>query len=310
MIELKDMEDNATVTLSLPLSTIDKMKEFYAEEIVPSNSLYVYFMAQSDEMTVTAYNKEKDGLRKVVFQGKDAVNESKIWGGPNPATATKKEKIAVMPFSFGEQIGSDEVGTGDFFGPVVVAAAHVDKSFLPELTKLGVTDSKLLSDDQILSIAPTLLEKIDYSLLVLEPEKFNEVTRKGNNMNMIKAKMHNRCLLNLSKRHPGVAVYQDQFAAPKLYFGYLKGESEVLRGITFATKGETKFPSVAAASVIARYAFLTHMMKMSAKYGRDFPLGAAPQTTRFAKEFIATFGLDEMEKVAKTNFANMKKALS
>ena len=302
------MPENATVTLSLPEETLAKMREFYQEELVAPSNPHVLFLAQSDAVTVTAYAKQSKGLHKVVFQGKEAVMESRIWGAPILKDKPKEDE-GFVPYSFGDQIGSDEVGTGDFFGPVVVCAAYVGRNDLPFLRGLGVTDSKLLSDDQILSIAPELLKRLDYSLLVLPNEKFNEVTAGGNNMNMVKAKMHNRCLLNLAKRHPGVAIYQDQFAEPRLYYSYLKGEKEVLRGITFATKGETKFPSVAASSCIARYAFLGHMMKLGAQYGCDFPLGAAALTTRFAKEFIAKHGVEEMNKVAKTNFANMKKAL-
>ena len=126
-------------------------------------------------------------------------------------------------------------------------------------------------------------------------------------MNAIKAKMHNRCLLNVASRHPKATVYQDQFAAPDLYYSYLSKEPEVQRGIIFATKGESKFLSVAAASVIARYSFLRHMAQMGKEYGLEFPFGAGANVDEFAAEFVKRFGLGEIEKVAKTNFANCKK---
>lgn len=41
-------------------------------------------------------------------------------------------------------IGSDEVGTGDYFGPIVVTASFVDKKMMSKLYELGVRDSKKL----------------------------------------------------------------------------------------------------------------------------------------------------------------------
>lgn len=302
------MEKPTTVTLSLDAETLEKMLSFYAEDLVQNENPYVYFQARGEEVSVTAYNKEKNGLRKVVFQGPKALYESKIWGTPDtPVIAKPKPVRKTMPTAFVDQIGSDEVGTGDFFGPVIVVATYVRKSDLPLLKELGVTDSKLLTDEKIREIAPRLLAALDYSQLCLDNAKFNEVTAKGNNMNKIKAKMHNRCLLNVKARHPDAKAFQDQFAEAPLYFSYLRGEKEVLRDIVFATKGETKFPSVAAASVIARYAFLRNMDELNAAYGVEFPLGAGPQVERFAKAFLKEHGPEEMDKVAKTNFATMKR---
>jgi len=304
--------DNATViTLSLDASTLEKMLDFYADDLVQSDNPYVYFQARGEEVTVTAYNKEKDGLRKVVFQGRDALHESMIWGKPEEPVRAKPKPVKrqLTPTINVDQIGSDEVGTGDFFGPVIVVAAYVRKEDLPLLKSLGVTDSKLLTDEKILEIAPKLLGALDYSQLCLPNDKFNEVTKNGNNMNKIKAKMHNRCLLNVKARHPEAKAFQDQFAEAPLYFSYLRGEKEVLRDIVFATKGETKFPSVAAASVIARYSFLRNMQEMNNAYGVEFPFGAGPNVERFAKAFLKKYGLEEMNKVAKANFATMKKIL-
>ena len=126
-------------------------------------------------------------------------------------------------------------------------------------------------------------------------------------MNAVKAKLHNRALLNLRARHKSAAVYQDQFAAPSLYFSYLKEEKEVLRDITFATKGESKFPSVAAASVIARYHFLRCMDELGERYGCFFPLGAGEAVDEFARKFVAKYGKQELRNVAKLHFANAAK---
>ena len=304
------MANPSVVTLSLPQETIEKMKSFYAEERIEPNSPYIQFAAKTEDVAITAYTKEKQGLYKVIFQGEDALHESMIWGTPDvkdePKVVTsspKKQKSSIVS----DQIGSDEVGTGDFFGPVIVVAAYVRKQDMPLLQELGVTDSKLLSDDHIREIGPKLIHAIDYSSLRVPNEKYNEAHDKGLNMNAVKAKLHNRALLNLRARHKSAAVYQDQFAAPSLYFSYLKEEKEVLRDITFATKGESKFPSVAAASVIARYHFLRCMDELGERYGCIFPLGASEAVDEFARKFVTKYGKQELRNVAKLHFANAAK---
>ena len=54
-----------------------------------------------------------------------------------------------------DSIGSDEVGTGDYFGPIVVTASYVNKSDITFLEELGVKDSKKLTDKKIIKITPT-----------------------------------------------------------------------------------------------------------------------------------------------------------
>jgi ribonuclease HIII len=126
-------------------------------------------------------------------------------------------------------------------------------------------------------------------------------------MNAIKAKMHNRVLLNLLKKHPEAHMYMDQFAEPGLYFSYLKNENEVAKKICFSTKGESQFPSVALGSVIARYAFLRKMDAMGKRFGVVFPKGAGVEVDSFAKDFLASHDEETLERVAKKNFANWKK---
>ncbi|MCR5348296.1 MAG: ribonuclease HIII [Bacilli bacterium] len=302
------MEPSRNVTLSLPDEAIAKMEVFYAEFEKENPSPYVDFFAVGEEVAITVYRKKKDGCRKVVFQGEKAEYESSIWKRYCPPVETPS-KPTLLSLSLGDQIGSDEVGTGDFFGPVIVVAAYVPTKDLPLLKELGVTDSKALSDERIRTLGPELLQRLDHSLLILDNPKYNEVIAKGENMNSIKAKLHNRALLNVSARHVKTAIYQDQFAAPKLYYSYLQGEKEVCKGIIFATKGESKFPSVAAASCIARYVFLCKMEEMGKRYDMEFPLGAGPSVNRFGKSFVKRFGVEELQKVAKVNFANMKKIL-
>ena len=290
------------VSLSLSEESIARIKSFYGDSLLGSSSDSIDFSTKQDGVRITVYKKSKNGLRKVLFQGEKAEYEASLWGG-KPESSPFED----TPKATGEQIGSDEVGVGDFFGPVIVVAAYASKAQLKRLKALGVTDSKKMDDETILKLGPTLLAEFDYSHLQLPVSKYNEVIASGLNLNAIKAKMHNRALLNVYKRHPDAKVYQDQFALPKTYFSYLKGEKEVLSSITFATKGESKFPCVALASVIARYSFLKHMEELDKQYGVHFPFGAGKDVDAFAAKFLKEKGEEELRKVSKVHFANYKR---
>lgn len=291
-------------TLHLDEATLEKMHAFYADYLEEPSNDSILFSAKEDEVRITAYKKTKNGFHSVLFQGPKAGYEASIWGVVTP---NETKKPSPVPKASGDQLGSDEVGVGDFFGPVIVVAAYCSASRLKRLKELGVTDSKQMDDETIRKLGPILLREFDYSHIQLPVEKYNEVIAGGTNLNAIKAKMHNRALLNVYKRHPQAKAYIDQFAAPKTYFSYLKSEEEVLSSLTFATKGESKFPCVALASVIARYSFLTKMDALNEKYGLVFPYGAGGAADEFAKEFLSRFGEAELRKVAKVHFANFKR---
>ena len=305
-----------SIALLLKESDLPALYAHYEKERALCANPYVSFFAEGEGYSVLVYSKSHKGDgHKVLFQGEKAKEEAQKWEGlslepslfhfvPKPAILRKDEPSFE---NFYPQIGSDEVGTGDFFGPVVVVASFMRESDLPRLEELGVTDSKKMSDERIEEIGPLLSKEFPYSALILSDERYNELYGKGENLNSIKAKMHNRCLLNLKSKHPESHAYQDQFAEPSLYYSYLKEEGSVLEGITFKTKGELAFPSVALASVLARYAFLEKMKKMGERYSFAFPFGSSASVDQKAREFVKKHGEKELRKVAKMNFANAAK---
>lgn len=291
------------VSLSLDDSQIAELEKKFAPYSLPCPNSYMTFFAQNKDVTISIYAKRDGfGKRKAVFAGENGAKEAKKWGVPVP----KKVKVTTTVTNLYPQIGSDEVGTGDFFGPVCVCASFVDKKDLPLLNELGVTDSKLMTDEKILEIGPTLLKKFDYSFLSLPPSDYNRL-HSTMNMNVLKAKMHDEALRNVLSRHKGSTVYQDQFAAEKLYYSYLKDVPDPVKGIIFSTKGESLYPSVALSSVIARYGFIKKMQELSQKYGIKLPYGASGRVTNFARDFLKKYGEEELAKVAKISFANYKK---
>lgn len=301
-----------SVTIIVDKTTVDKLESFYQNQQVDNDGEYIIFFAKKNGTNIAIYSSKKQNEYKVIFTGNDALLEAKIWD-KDAAINKKKERSAPTKASwtaFDDQIGSDEVGTGDFFGPITVAAAYVKKSDLPYLKELGVDDSKRLSDEQILKLGKILIKKFPYSQVALNNEKYNELIDNGLNINEMKCKMHNQVLLNLHKKYSDVKnVFVDQFLEADKYYKYLDGEKEIVNNITFKTKGETYFPCVALASIIARYSFLMKMAAMSKKYGRDIPFGASKKVTKFAQDFLKCFGRDELLKNVKKNFANLSEVI-
>lgn len=302
------MKENITITV--PSTLVEVMKEYYSDCLENSQGEYVDFQARKNDVIITAYLSKKEN-KKVTFFGENALEEARVWN-PEVEKQEKKESVKEGWLYFGDQIGSDEVGVGDFLGPMIVVAAFVSERDIKKLIDLGIHDSKKMTDKKILEVGPEIVKQFKFSKLTLSNEKYNEMLDKGENLNSMKAKMHNRALLNMHKEYIDVLnIFVDQFVAEKTYYKYLNdANEEQVKDITFRTKGESYFPCVALASVIARYSYLKEMEKLSEKYGMDFPFGASKKVTEFAKRFLDKYGEEELYKVAKKNFANYSEVLN
>ena len=280
--------------------------KFYEQD---NSNEYAIFFAKRSDLVVTIFKSKKENEFKTLFVGDNALEEAKKFD-PNAKEKTPKAKIEANWLSLDDQIGSDEVGTGDFFGPICVCAAYVTAKDINYLIKLGVKDSKKLSDEQIKDIARKLIKKIPYSQVSLDNVKYNELVAQKMNMNEMKSKLHNQVLLNLKKKYPNTQnFFIDEFTSKKHYFDYLKDTKEIVQNLNFKTKGESYFPSVAVGSIIARYSFLQKMERLSKKYGLEFPHGSSTRVDKFAANFTKKFGLAELRKVVKTNFINYQKII-
>lgn len=261
------------------------------DHLVEFNNDTVFFVAIYLTCRITAY---KSG--KVIFQGNDAEQVSQRFAYLDATDSL-------------ESAGSDEVGTGDYFGPVIVCACAIAPEHHDLISRLGVADSKIIADEKILVIGATLIKHLPHSILILGNRKYNEV-RINNNLNQIKAKLHNRAFLNLQHKMrtlPKLVVI-DQFTPEKNYFAYLSQEPVIFSDLIFATKAESKYPAVACASIIARFVFLQEFEKMNAKYNFYFPKGAGIAVDKAIIEFNQLYPHD-LENVAKIHFKNTTKAL-
>lgn len=305
---------NNVIVLKVDDEIKSKMLSFYKSGDRGKKIPYVEMQSVNEDVVITIYEKNKRGENKVMFQGTSADVESSIWAMEHTAVETsKKEKSKDYSIYYNcSSIGSDEVGTGDYFGPIVVTSCFVSKDDISFLEELGIKDSKKLDDNKILKIAPQVAKKIKYKSIILSNSEYNEkYNNSDNNINKIKAIMHNKALWKMVHEEDLEYDYiiVDEFARETRYYDYIKDSIEIQRGITFMTKAEDKNLAVACASVISRYIFLKEFDKLSDLVHLPLPKGAGPAVDDIGKELVEKYGKDKLKDVAKLNFKNTQRIL-
>lgn len=286
----------------------EKMIEYYKDKVRDKVIPYVVFQAQEEDTVITLYESGK-----CMFQGTSADVDAAMWGVALENTKEKQaeNKKKDEKYHNCSAVGSDEVGTGDYFGPIVVTACYVTKDDIDFLDKLGVTDSKKLDDSKILKIAPEISKRIKYRSIILTNKEYNERYTKDINMNKIKAIMHNKVLFQLINEEKPKYDYiiVDEFAREARYYEYLNGINEVQRGITFMTKAEDKNLAVACGSIISRYIFLKKFNQLCDEIHIPLPKGAGKDVDTIGEEVVEKYGKDKLKEIAKFNFKNTDRIL-
>lgn len=309
------MGKTITKVIRVDNDTKKLMNEFYKDMKRDKTPPYAVFQADTGDTIVTLYESGK-----AMFQGVSADIEAGMWESirkdkdnidyfmDTKDTKVKKDVEVEIPSDI-SSVGSDEVGTGDYYGPIVVTASFVSKDNIPFLTELGVRDSKKLSDEQILKIVPKIIKKIPYKTIMLSNKEYNDNYGKDMNMNKIKAVLHNKVLTEMVKDNNYDYIVVDQFEPEKSYYNHLSDVPNPLKGITFITKAEDKCLSVAVSSLISRYIFIKEMDKLGDKYGIFLPKGANYYVEDVGIKLVNKYGEKILHDIAKLNFSNTDRIL-
>lgn len=309
------MGKTITKVIRVDNETKKLMNEFYKDMKRDKTPPYAVFQADTGDTIVTLYESGK-----AMFQGVSADIEAEMWESikkdksdidyfmDNDKVNMEKKEEIVIPLEI-SSVGSDEVGTGDYYGPIVVTASYVNKEDIPFLTELGVKDSKKLSDEQILRIVPKIIKKIPYKTIMLSNKEYNDNYGKNMNMNKIKAILHNKVLTEMVKNNNYEYIVVDQFESEKSYYNHLSEIPNPLKGITFITKAEDKCLSVAVSSLISRYIFIKEIDKLGDKYDIFLPKGANYYVEDVGIKLVNKYGEKVLHDVAKLNFSNTDRIL-
>lgn len=300
-----------TYTLTASEALIRQIEHVYEDEIVDKVIPYGRLFIKTEGASITIYTS-----KKIVIQGPGSADVLRIIEGisnvtldvktAETKTETTKVKTASSYSNFFAHAGSDEVGTGDYFGPMVVCAAYIDNE--SSVDDLPIKDSKQITDEIIMTLAPTLMNRFVYSVLILDNVKYNQM-HQTYNMNQLKAILHNQAYLHLYKKlgfKPKSII--DQFTPETSYYRYLSDQKEIARPLTFETKAESKYLGVAIAAIIARYHFLLSLKQLEEAFQIKLVKGASAAVDLAAMEIIKKHGIQTLAKVAKMHFKNTEKA--
>ncbi|MDU5458193.1 ribonuclease HIII [Streptococcus sp. CL6.22] len=286
----------ASITLTPSEKEIQAFLEHYQTSLAPSKNPYIRYFLRLPQATVSIYTSGK-----VLLQGEGAEKYASFFG------YEVVEENTGQNFSL---IGTDEVGNGSYFGGLAVVASFVTPDQHAFLRKLGVGDSKTLTDQKIRQIAPILKEKIQHQALLLSPSKYNEVIGDRYNAVSVKVALHNQAIyLLLQKGIQPEKIVIDAFTSAKNYDKYLAQEANRFSNpISLEEKAEGKYLAVAVSSIIARDLFLENLENLGRELGYQLPSGAGTASDKVASQIIQAYGMQGLNFCAKLHFKNTEKA--
>ena len=303
------MPDPASFTFKIDAAQAGKLRAILEEKGFTFREVpYTLWGAQKLKLTINAYTSGK-----LLVQGKGAKEFVEFTIEPEIIGEAKLGYDEVHnPEMFQPHLGIDESGKGDFFGPLVIAGVFVDGDLPRRLLDLGVKDSKLITSDQkardLADAIKDLITLDRFNVIVISPEKYNALYVKFKNLNRLLAWGHATVIENLLTRWPKCPrALSDKFAHESLIQRALKehGQKIILEQ---RTKAESDI-AVAAASVLARAAFLDRLKYLGDKVGVMLPKGASPQVKAAAREIVKKSGSDALQSVCKFHFKTYQEVI-
>ena len=268
-------------------------------EFIPKE--WTIFFAQKNKLSVAVYEKGP----KVLVQGRGVDEfvqfelEPKILG-----EAKLGYEEVRSPEMFAPHFGVDESGKGDFFGPLVIAGVFVDRGIARKLLDSGVVDSKrIASDARIRALADTIRKSSQglVETVLIGPAKYNELYEKFGNLNGLLGWGHARVIENLLARKPGCQrSLSDQFADARVIKTSLLRHGRNIE-IEQRPRAESDI-AVAAASIVAREAFINWLERKGKELGVRLQRGVSAAVKETAKKLVEANGPEALRDVAKVHF--------
>ena len=286
----------ASITLTPSEKEIQAFVQKYEQALTPSKNPYIRYFLKLPQASVSIYTSGK-----VLLQGEMAENYASFFGY-QVSQGTSGQNFPL--------IGTDEVGNGSYFGGLAVVASFVTPDQHDFLRKLGVGDSKTLTDQKIRQLAPLLKERIQHQALLLSPSKYNEVIGERYNAVSVKVALHNQAIfLLLQKGVKPEKIVIDAFTSSQNYEKYLKNEANHFSNpVSLEEKAEGKYLAVAVSSIIARDLFLENLENLGRELGYQLPSGAGATSDKVASQILQAYGMQGLNFCAKLHFKNTEKA--
>lgn len=284
------------------------------EQVPLPYGLQLRLIFEDEKAVLNIYHSAKKGI-SLVIGGKTGTRiRSMLQEIVSGHVRQQAEQAPESKHSWDDWIGSDESGKGDYFGPLVVCSFRADRGVEKELRAMGVMDSKLLQDWQIKELAQRIYKEFPGCMngIVLVPKTYNRIIedmkRQGRNLNDLLAWQHFKALeemLSVDNAPDGVLV--DQFTSRKT-LSQLFQARRIDINLVERPRSESD-AAVAAASILARFQYISAMAEMSRKYQIGFAPGAGAKVDKVGREFVQKYGKDRLNEVAKLHFKNTSRVL-
>src|SRR5947207_13527156 len=262
---------------------------------------YTLFFGQKNKLSVVVYEKGP----KVLVQGRGVEEfvqfelEPKILG-----EAKLGYEEVHSPEMFQAHFGVDESGKGDFFGPLVIAGVFVDRQSARQLLDLGVQDSKRIGSDRRIHALAKEIRRIARdatNVVAIGPARYNELYKKFGNLNSLLGWGHARVIENLLARKPDCPrSLSDQFADARVIENALLRHGRKIR-IEQRPRAESDI-AVAAASILAREAFINWLERKGKELGVKLGRGVSAEIKSAATAIVEKHGAEMLSQIAKVHF--------
>ena len=269
---------------------------------------YTLYAATREKLNIAVYEKGP----KVLLQGRGLedfitfVLEPEVLGEARLGYEEVHE-----PEQFEPHFGVDESGKGDLFGPLVIAGVYVDGDLARQLRDAGVRDSKGIGTDKKIRELAEVIRKsgAPSEIIVIGPEKYNQLYAKIGNLNRLLAWGHARIIENLCARVPSCPrALSDKFADARVLQKALLENGRKIQ-LDQRTKAESDY-AVAAASILAREGFIDWLDKHGKELGITLAKGVSAKVKGAAAEVITLYGPEMLPKVAKMHFKTAGEVLA
>jgi ribonuclease HIII len=262
---------------------------------------YTVFFAQKEKLSVAVYEKGP----KVLLQGRGVEDFVKFTLEPEILGEARLGYEEVhSPEMFQPHFGVDESGKGDFFGPLVIAGVFVDRQRARQLLDLGVQDSKRIGSDTRIHAFAKEIRRIapdGTDVVAIGPARYNELYKKFGNLNSLLGWGHARVIENLLERRPDCPrSLSDQFADARVIENALLRHGQKIR-IEQRPRAESDI-AVAAASILAREAFINWLERKGKELGVKLGRGASSEIKTTAADVVDKHGPQMLLQIAKVHF--------
>lgn len=302
MSNSSDPSQTSCFVTTVDIGIADKLKkDLINQGFEISTPPYTLFSGKKKGISCTLYQSGK-----LMVQGKGMAEFIEFYLEPE-ILGSFKFNYQDIDIDTVSRIGIDESGKGDFFGPLCVAGVQAEGSAIIQLKKLGVKDSKSLSDATILKICKKLKAEYVHHIVKINPAKYNELYAQFKNLNHLLAWGHATTIEQLVARTECKNVIIDQFADESVVLRALE-RKKMQVNLTQRHRGEEDLV-VAAASILARGAFLEGLQTLSEKFKIELPKGASSKTIEAGKKLVNEYGSEILEQTSKLHFKTLDSIL-